>query len=352
MELGYVHTKSNGSLLLTLTPQFLCTDCPLQFTTFPGAALLEFSSMRSDGLAQILSCIASRFVATDDRDELAVWLTQTVKNCGEQNIYLYLFAQAYVSCCLSGSWNTALAFLRTFLPDAPILHATPDEPENPYGTLAAIVYDSMLSAQKRLREDLAQLLDASPPTIDGSILQRYYLLGDALQYHHATFLHTIRPTKPLAGDSISACFKELTTNKISLKPAYTLHCVTDFLSLDLFLLVQQTRPIRRCQSCGEWFIAAGRADAVYCTRQQQDGKTCREAGASKKLLAKQQNDPIEKAYKLAYSRMHSRVRQSGLPREQFHRWGAQARTMRQKCRDHEISLEVLTVWLDESTESI
>lgn len=59
---------------------------------------------------------------------------------------------------------------------------------------------------------------------------------------------------------------------------------------------------KRCANCGRWFLQTPGATYAYCTGPApgQDGKTCRQIGASSSFRSKVENNDVWKIHQRAY----------------------------------------------------
>lgn len=120
--------------------------------------------------------------------------------------------------------------------------------------------------------------------------------------------------------------------------------------IDFFLrtFIRKEIPLKICKSCGQYFAVTGYANSEYCNRLFKDtGKTCKEVGALKLYQSKIHENPIIKAYSRAYKAQFARIKYRKITKEQFYAWSEQAREMRDKCLNGEVSLNKFKEWLDD-----
>lgn len=107
--------------------------------------------------------------------------------------------------------------------------------------------------------------------------------------------------------------------------------------------------MRRCKYCGRYFVLYGNSKQEYCDRPMEGSRgTCKEAGAMKLYVQRQNTDPAIRAYKRAYKTNYARIAYGLTTKEEFYEWSKQARLMRNKCAAGEISLEDFEAWLESS----
>ncbi len=105
--------------------------------------------------------------------------------------------------------------------------------------------------------------------------------------------------------------------------------------------------MRRCKYCGRYFVLHGNSNQEYCDRPMEGSRgTCKEAGAMKLYVRRQNTDPAIRAYKRAYKTNYARIAYGLKTKEDFYEWSKQARLMRNKCAAGEISLEDFNAWLE------
>ncbi len=105
--------------------------------------------------------------------------------------------------------------------------------------------------------------------------------------------------------------------------------------------------MRPCKYCGRYFVLHGNSNQEYCDRPMEGSRyTCKEAGAMKLYVQRQNEDPAIRAYKRAYKTNYARIAYGLMTKEDFTAWSRQAREMRDKCVAGEISLEDFDAWLE------
>lgn len=104
--------------------------------------------------------------------------------------------------------------------------------------------------------------------------------------------------------------------------------------------------IKKCKNCGKYFFSYNYYNTKYCNRiYNNTGKTCKEIGANTVWLKKKNNDPILKLYSKEYKRHFAWIRYGKIDKQDFYVWSAQARLMRDKCINGEITFEKFQDWL-------
>ena len=119
---------------------------------------------------------------------------------------------------------------------------------------------------------------------------------------------------------------------------------------ELYVFLKSTylrRAVRfkRCQLCGGLFAATDGDRTEYCSREYENGKTCREVGAARVYQKKLLGNPITRAYNRAYKTHNARIRYGTMTREAFNAWTEEAKKHRDACQNGEISLEAFEEWL-------
>ncbi|WNX84069.1 DUF6076 domain-containing protein [Agathobaculum sp. NTUH-O15-33] len=354
MQIGYVHVLASKELLLNLLPDFQLLREPIQVVFAPGASLLEYAYMDAEGLRAIFDSMTMEECTFSHSDELQAWIDASAHIHAKLNVYLFLFAQTVRAAQQYEDFYAALNYLRNVLPDAKVFHAELTIPSDWKLWIGRIVLDAMLTAQRRLREDLDKLFEASREQYpNNTCLQRYYLLGTSELHHCAPpggFAFTVQPDKLLAGRDKDEQAEALSAGQTHLLPAYALTRVTDLIAFDIFMLAMSNSVVKRCLHCGRWFSPRGRSDTEYCDRFTESGKRCSEIGATLRFEALHKDDEIQQLYLKAYRRMDSRKRQLKHLAPKVKNWGKEARAMRRKCYNGEITVESFRHWLDETTQ--
>jgi|GEM_PF-2989427 len=102
-----------------------------------------------------------------------------------------------------------------------------------------------------------------------------------------------------------------------------------------------------CKNCGKYFVVSGHKNTEYCDRiVDENNRTCRDVGAIVKYRSKKNDDPIFQVFNRAYNTKNARIRYGKITHDEFKVWSKNARKMRDKCKNGEISLEDLTAWLN------
>ena len=104
----------------------------------------------------------------------------------------------------------------------------------------------------------------------------------------------------------------------------------DFVYVEFMKGLQKGFVPKRCANCGRWFLQKPGATYAYCTRAApgQDGKTCREIGASSSFRSKVENNDIWKVHQRAYKKYFARIRSGLMTKGEFEVWSRQAADLR------------------------
>lgn len=95
-----------------------------------------------------------------------------------------------------------------------------------------------------------------------------------------------------------------------LKNVYGIRSFTSLLIFEFANCLNHNTPIRMCENCGDFFVASGRSDAIYCPYNDSNhpGKTCREIGPQLKRAKKEQLDIPTREYRKIYMRLKMQVK--------------------------------------------
>ena len=87
---------------------------------------------------------------------------------------------------------------------------------------------------------------------------------------------------------------------------------------------------KRCANCGRWFLQMPGMTYAYCGEPApgQDGKTCREIGATSSFRSKVQNNDVWKAHQRAYKKYFARTRKGTMSKGVFEVWSRKMETLR------------------------
>lgn len=133
------------------------------------------------------------------------------------------------------------------------------------------------------------------------------------------------------------------TGEVSLAEKMTFTDLASFLYTDLCKGLTAGNLPRRCQNCGEWFLAQGGYSVVYCERVApgETKKTCRQVGAHRTERKKKSSSPIQIEYSRAYNRLKARKRSGKLSVEAWNRKVAEAQTLKERALKGELSVGTL-----------
>ena len=83
--------------------------------------------------------------------------------------------------------------------------------------------------------------------------------------------------------------------------------IDDLIRFELLKMVSNGVLVKKCESCGKYFVPTGRIDTVYCNRlYKETERMCAEIGFIRKYKDKVKDDPIYTAYNKAYKHNNSR----------------------------------------------
>ena len=104
----------------------------------------------------------------------------------------------------------------------------------------------------------------------------------------------------------------------------------DFVYVEFMKGLQKGFVPKRCTNCGRWFLQKPGATYAYCTEPApgQDGKTCREIGASSSFRSKVENNDVWKVHQRAYKKYFARIRSGLMTKSEFEVWSRQAAALR------------------------
>lgn len=111
-------------------------------------------------------------------------------------------------------------------------------------------------------------------------------------------------------------------------------------------------PIRKCQNCGNFFMAQNREDELYCGNIYMDtGKTCKQIGAMEKYVHSLEKEPIIAVYKNMRKRKYMKFKRNPDKKEleiKFEEWDKKSKIEFEKYKKHEITTEEFENWLNQN----
>ena len=104
----------------------------------------------------------------------------------------------------------------------------------------------------------------------------------------------------------------------------------DFVYVEFMKGLQKGFVPKRCANCGRWFLQMPGMTYAYCGEPApgQDGKTCREIGATSSFRSKVQNNDVWKAHQRAYKKYFARTRKGTMSKGVFEVWSRKMETLR------------------------
>ena len=104
----------------------------------------------------------------------------------------------------------------------------------------------------------------------------------------------------------------------------------DFVYVELMKGLQKGFVPKRCANCGRWFLQMPGMTYAYCGEPApgQDGKTCREIGASSSFKDKVANNEVWQVQQRAYKKYYARTMRKDMTKAEFEAWTRDAEQKR------------------------
>ena len=104
----------------------------------------------------------------------------------------------------------------------------------------------------------------------------------------------------------------------------------DFVYVEFMKGLQRGFVPKRCANCGHWFLQTPGATFAYCAGAApgQDGKTCREIGASSSFKDKVANNEVWQVQQRAYKKYYARTMRKDMTKAEFEAWTRDAEQKR------------------------
>lgn len=145
--------------------------------------------------------------------------------------------------------------------------------------------------------------------------------------------------------------KKIEKRKLAIKKRniYTSEKLSNILFLILEEVTQtENLPIKTCQNCGKYFIPTSRQDEVYCEFPDENGKTCKEKGASLTYKKNLESSPALLEYRRMYQKKFMNVvrnKDNKKLKEEFDVWKMLAKIKVKEFKDGKITEDELMEWL-------
>lgn len=106
--------------------------------------------------------------------------------------------------------------------------------------------------------------------------------------------------------------------------------LSDFVYVEFMKGLQKGYVVKRCASCGKWFLQQPGATYVYCANiaPGETNRTCRDIGASASFNDKVRNNDIWKIHQRAYKKYYARVMKKNWTKAEFESWASSAEQLR------------------------
>ena len=108
----------------------------------------------------------------------------------------------------------------------------------------------------------------------------------------------------------------------------------DFVYVELMRGLQRGFVPKRCANCGRWFLQTPGASYNYCDQpapNSEEGKTCREVGATKSFRAKVLNNEIWAIHQRAYKKYFARTKKGTMTKPDFLVWETESERLRDEA---------------------
>lgn len=140
--------------------------------------------------------------------------------------------------------------------------------------------------------------------------------------------------------------KEFENNPTHVKYTYELN-IDSVCHFELLELIKNNIRLKKCENCHKYFVIYSRADTKYCEREfSEDGKTCRDIGATNAYLEKSKENPVIKIYSKFYKRYYARIKSNKLSKDEFTKWQKKASLMKTKVLNGNLSIKEFEIWLN------
>lgn len=93
---------------------------------------------------------------------------------------------------------------------------------------------------------------------------------------------------------------------IGKKVEYSVNTLLELRMLEMEMYFRQSKRIARCAHCWNYFIPKTKKETLYCDREWDDGKTCKQLGPNAQRRIDQFHDNALAAYEVLHKRMDAR----------------------------------------------
>lgn len=90
------------------------------------------------------------------------------------------------------------------------------------------------------------------------------------------------------------------------KVEYCVNTLLELRLLELEMYFRQAKRIARCVHCWSYFVPKTKKETLYCDREWDDGKTCKQLGPNAQRRVDQHHDSALAAYEMLHKRMDAR----------------------------------------------
>lgn len=318
---------------------------PMTISVPLGQGLINFiwpDSTQEETVFDIIVHIASNL---QDPKRYMNIMAKTLLPLAKRSPFLFFIADSFLAAYSSQHpINTISAYLNWFSLDPNIAHEK----------LKDHFIEWLHHTKQTLDYELTNILSENTDANNLTPIQKLYLLSlreDATYKHlkNLSFQTCLKPTNSYEPSSLSEAITILEDDNPEIVEMYILHTFDELISFELSQMLLHDIKYKKCKCCNKYFIPTGYSNTEYCNRiAPSNQKRCKEIGATLTFNSKHKDDPIHAAYRTAYARMDSRKRQKKITTMQFNQWSYDARIMREKCEQGNISLFEFQTWLDQT----
>ena len=306
-----------------------------------GKELVDFAFCGDDPLCDVLEDISDRFARLmAKRSDARAAVGKLLKECRPQfagNLYFSIYLMSFFDFLAFGTMDRRI-YMGSSAAERALLGWDGGEGATDPSDVIGLI-DQAYGVKRGMVEAALRLIYEKPKDSSLTPLEQYYQYEQSIP-EFQNQLHS--------GFTVKLGLRE--DGGTAVVPLTELASIDDLIRYELFLLLTQGKGYKICKNCGRPFIPFGRSDILYCDRVMKGAtRPCREIGANIAEQRKAASDPVWKAYRTAYQRLHKRVELGYMEGEAFMEWRDEATRKRDLCLAGGLEQTEFLAWIDRTS---
>ena len=157
-----------------------------------------------------------------------------------------------------------------------------------------------------------------------------------------------KTTSRMSKDELINLIKDKDNNRYGIQEIYEVDNFYKFVFLELYFILKEKTYLKKCKNCGKYFLSNNMA-VVYCNNIFENGKRCREIGASKVFIKNLEKDEAYDLYRKVYKKKQALAKTKGGTFEiEYNLFKHQGKDKKNAYNLGEITKEEFMRWLEKA----